>query len=126
MSDSDENPEQIDLVLTHSVDGHYESSVVLEPNTRYKATLTPVTEKPLNVRMAEHIDERVSGTTAWRMKNLLAKFDLVERSKVENPEPVEVPSWVQRWLDGTAPIDGTALKVWIREAVLEQAEPDSL
>ncbi|MCP3935631.1 MAG: hypothetical protein GY708_09705 [Actinomycetia bacterium] len=56
-----------------------------------------------------------------RMQSLIDEFGLVERSKL--PDPVEVPDWVQRWLDGDVPIAASRsnLKAWIRDALVAGA-----
>ncbi len=118
----DETNERIDLVLTHSVGGHYESSVVLEPHTRYKATLTPATEKPLNVRMAGYWGGAADRSRS--MQNLIDHFGLVERSKVEKAEVPEGVLEDARWVSK----NWTAIDSVVGELarwVLEQAgEPD--
>ncbi len=80
-----------------------------------------VPEKPLNVRMADCFNAPHGAAMDWRMQGLIDKFDLVERSKVENPEPVEVPEWVQDWLSGDIEPLTEVLRGWVSEAVISGA-----
>ncbi|MCP3879069.1 MAG: hypothetical protein GY701_11865, partial [Sulfitobacter sp.] len=48
------------------------------------------------------------------------EFGQVERSKL--PDPVDVPEWMQQWLDANVSIEPVSdLKAWIREAVIAGA-----
>ncbi len=94
------------------------------PEGDYRIYAERIVEDPLNVRMAERLDKFFPDRPRerWRMQALIEDFDLVERSKL--PDPIEVPEWMQRWLDSNVPIGPvgvSSLKAWIREALVAGA-----
>ncbi len=110
-------------------EGDQENPLEGQPSSEYHLYAERIIDASLAERMSDHWGEwwkwtvRSDQDRHFRMQMLIKRFGLVERSKL--PEPVAVPEWVQRWLDGAiGPISTGkvwALKAWIGDALIAGA-----